>query len=69
MDAHAQTDADDRTHEWGNEHGADDHGRRIGVEPERSYEDGQHKDYDVGAAERHIVTYRLFGLSLRQKLI
>ena len=55
MYAYAEPDADDRTHERRYEHGSDNDGGRVGVEPERGYEDGEDKNEYICAVKRHIV--------------
>ena len=63
-DAHAQAHADDGAHEGRDEHGADDDRRRVDVEPQRGYQDGEHENPQVGAAEHHAGAHLLYHLAL-----
>ena len=55
MNADTETYPDDRAHEC----------RGVGVESQRRDEDGQNKDYDIGAAKRHAVANILLRILLR----
>ncbi len=65
MNADTETYPDDRAHEWRYEQGADNDCRGVGVESQRRDEDGQNKDYDIGAAKRHAVANILLRILLR----